>query len=619
MLNFASPERWIWLLAAIPIVACFFLRSRRKSQAIATLQFWDQAFHDQPPRSWGGPLRYVGSLFLQLLILGILVFALLNPQQPVDSASQKHLIFVLDRSASMQATDGSGSRWQQALAAIDAELRSVTDGQQVALLATGQPVQVIVGMSDSAAAVRDRLPTLKSGDGPTDLLAAIEMASRLAPDQSSVEIVVVTDGAGGTWVAERLEEFEGVRILSVGRPVANAGITQFQARRSFNDPLGVTVMLEVESFIDAADAPISGRVHLELEGELLDVWPIELTGRKVWRKDWQHVTANGGKLTARLEIFAGTDGLAVDNEAFAYLPPRPSVPVNLVSEVPATFVANGLRSIAGVELFESISPLSPRPANGVTVLNGVVPNPLPAGPLLVLNPPAASPFWELGDSIPQPIVETQADSSPLLSHVHLVNVTLPEARALRLTAPNHQPLLKAAGNQVMMAVQRVPDGSNPQAGGLRRMVLLSGNIEAGELPMRVAFPILLSNSIDWLSLRSLEWTPSLRTGQVIQRLGTDGQVSIGPWETVGWHSLERSGASVGSGAVQAAETEVATAPIAVNLASRTESNLLQDRPEIDRPAQTSRKQPVAYWWYIIAASIGLLVIEWGFYQRRMVG
>ena len=62
------------------------------------------------------------------------------------------------------------------------------------------------------------------------------------------------------------------------------------------------------------------------------------------------------------------------------------------------------------------------------------PETLPGGNVVVIDPGGSSDLWTLGELLDNPIVAEQQSESPLMTHVRLDNVLMPEARKLEMKA-----------------------------------------------------------------------------------------------------------------------------------------------------------------------------------------
>jgi hypothetical protein len=266
----------------------------------------------------------------------------------------------------------------------------------------------------------------------------------------------------------------------------------------------------------------------------------------------------------------------------------------------------------------------------VLVLHRQVANPLPPGMVLVIDPAESSDLWELGETLQSPIVTSQDKDSPLMAHVRLDNVLRPEARQLD---PRGSPQVLASalsGAPLYLAFER-PAG---------KTLVLTVNLDEGDLPLRTAFPILAANALAWFAGQRGELRESQAAGAVaeivvpalssagaspeLQLLSPNGQArplagdatrhTIGPLDRCGIWSVAAANES-------AAQASPPLAEIACNLASREESDL-RPSEELTRQAQQQAAQLGSgagpLWYYLLAVAWCLAALEWFLYQRRWI-
>src|SRR5262249_51168258 len=150
------------------------------------------------------------------------------------------------------------------------------------------------------------------------------------------------------------------------------------------------------------------------------------------------------------------------------------------------------------------------PAGTITVFHRKVPKEakdLPAGPVLVINPDSScAGLWDVGDMVQNPIVTKFDKDSPLMAHVKLENVFMQEARKLTVAEDVKAQVLAAAlnGEPIYCALDR-PEG---------KLLVLTVNLEKGDLPLRTAFPIMVTNALAWFSGNKGELRESLAAGAI---------------------------------------------------------------------------------------------------------
>jgi hypothetical protein len=627
-MSFANPTAWLWALLAVPVVIFYVLKIRLKRVPVSTVIFWRQLFDEKRPRSLWQRLRHLVSLLVQLGLLGLLVAALGEPFFSWDILGARRVVLVLDNSASMNATDGTSTRFAKAKEEAHQVIRGLRFRDEMAIVTAGTQPRVVCGLTGHQKTLRDALDAIEPTDGPTQLTEAVAIARRLGAqtgsDTVACRVVVVTDGCaeGAVKLAD-----ENTTILPVGRRIGNVGITCFQVRRSTIDPIGYEILAEVTNLSDEATGDF--RLSVTLNGNAVEVKPLKLGPNDKWSGVIENTTADGGLLTAELVVKgekhdrAYEDALAADNKAVAILPKREPVPVHMHSPTGNLFLQKVLEANPLVQLTTSKEMPKEFATGAVKVFHREVPAKLPPGPVLVVDPANGCDLWTVGDKLQSPVVTQQDKDTPLMAHVRLDNVVLPEARKLTFTPAAGQPqvLAGAVTGDPLFALINRPEG---------KVIVLTVNLDLGDLPFRTAFPILAMNTLGYFTSGVGELREALPTGATAEvTVPTTGQfllqspdgatrplpagvkATVGPFDHCGvWTVMPDS-----PGAVPLEE-------FAVNLMNKAESDL---RPPDGLTETTVAEAGLGSgfmgrpaWWYLIGLACLLATIEWFLYQRRWI-
>ncbi|MCG8403061.1 MAG: hypothetical protein MJA84_15935, partial [Firmicutes bacterium] len=141
----------------------------------------------------------------------------------------------------------------------------------------------------------------------------------------------------------------------------------------------------------------------------------------------------------------------------------------------------------------------------VTVLDGLG-GPLPPGPVLLADPPAGSPAEGLSvGAVIDDVRCIPAADSPLLRHADFSEVNFMDARSVR-TGPGWSADVRS-GEHVIFA--------HGEAEG-RRAAVWAVNLHRSDLPLRPAFPVLMQNTLDWLSPPGLGVGRDIRPGDEVK-------------------------------------------------------------------------------------------------------
>ncbi len=93
---------------------------------------------------------------------------------------------------------------------------------------------------------------------------------------------------------------------------------------------------------------------------------------------------------------------------------------------------------------------------------------LPAGNVVVIEPGRSDAMWQVGDVLHNPVVAKQDKESPLMAHIRLDNVLMPEARKLTLKAPAQVLAESASGRSALRDPGPARDGQVRQGRGADR-------------------------------------------------------------------------------------------------------------------------------------------------------
>ena len=160
---------------------------------------------------------------------------------------------------------------------------------------------------------------------------------------------------------------------------------------------------------------------------------------------------------------------------------------------------------------------------GITC-SSILPRPLGATPDTVASNPVAT--WEIGESLETPLITDWERTHPILRHVHLENVQIGEAYQVK--PPATAQVLARSFESPVLFVDTTPN---------RKIVFAAINILQSDLPLRIAFPVIIANTIQWFQQSAGIQEYHLHTGEILKQKieeGTDPQIEEGaaPTENV---------------------------------------------------------------------------------------
>ena len=674
-MNFLGPIPFaVWTYVAIGAAAlavgAYIIKMRRRRFEVPFARLWHRVLDQKDASSLWKQLKRLISLLLMLLILGIILFAALDPTLGGTNRKARSVVVLLDASASMKAMDGDEAGTRSRLEVAKQKAKDLVEGMgggDVALVmkVDGQATPMSRFSSDGPM-LSKIIDGVAASDTPADLTRALGAAADALRDRPNPLIVLVSDGAFPnpqrelvTWsapdpkVSANLAAVDltniDVRYLGVGRRGDNVGVVAFNVRRYLAKQAAYEVYVEMQNF---GTEPARRQLRLyngptNVDSKTVDFKPGEKRS-EVYR---ELPASEDNRLRVSLQPVEvdpasginGKDPFPLDDEAFALLPARKKQKVLMVT-ADNLFLEAAMLVYDNVEQFK-VSPAEydakPSVADGMDVVifdehtPAVVP--MPPAHLLYFHPTGEhSPFKVRGETRNPRITEVDEDH-PVMRWITMSDVYMDKSNVFALDAKQGESALAYSVREPIMAAKR---------DGKRKIVAVGfslpseGRDGATDMPMRVAFPMLLVNTLDWFAGVTSDLLMTYPTGQRERVLldgavgateaeikAPDGKVTQAPvidglasfyGARVGYYELAAKGAN---GAT------VAQLELAANLANAQESNIAPSSELRLGEGETAKKleAPEAFeisrsqklWIFLVLIALALIVVEWVTYHRRI--
>lgn len=456
------------------ITALYFLRRREERLTVSALWLWPR--DQERPRSaltflWMQPWL----LLVQIALLAALIFALAAPTLTSEFLGSGALAVIIDGSASMQSSEGGGTRYDRAVAVGVEQIERRRPRELTIIQAQRAPRVLVPLTADRARALevlKSSRPTLQGDAEPSLLLEVLRGQGGLT---SFDEIVYLSDRAPA------LSGDGPMSWIAVGQPGKNLAITGFAARPAPAPMSGVTLWARIENF---SSESVEGTLKFfarekEILSELVRLQPnerrsVELVSREI----------PAGPFTARLEV---TDDFAFDNVRYSVIPERPKLTALWLGE--RNFFLE--RALAlGAELDLRSGDTDRTDTYDLVIANNTDLQGVGAGQFLLINS-SLEPLLRLGE-----VRELQA--FPALNKAHAVVETVrPEhfqsivTRTVELDLEiqrTAQTLLTADGQPILSVYRR----------GAVSFVYLGIDLRTSPLVLTPSFPIFVQNAVRWL-------------------------------------------------------------------------------------------------------------------------
>jgi hypothetical protein len=645
---------WQWLIMASIgplIVLLYFLKLRRQPVEVPSTYLWQRAIEDLHVNSIWQRLRKNLLLLLQLLAVALFMLALLRPGMSSSSALGKRSIFLIDNSASMQATDVPGSRLRQAKDRVLEMIEAMESGDAAMVIAFSNSADVRQGFTVDRRRLREAVESIQPTNRITDLSEALRAAAGLAnPGRTSqvqdladiqvaeaqpATIYVISDGGFAP------PEFQLGNLtphyLPIGNEVVdNVAIVAFTAERNSEKPDQVEAFARIKNFGSAA---VTVTASLTLDEQLADAKLVQLEPGGERGVPFELADVETGSLKLELDR---SDDLLLDNVAFAGLDPPRQLQVVLVTEgnaaLQTALSTQQAATVASIFLMDPATlgtPEAKQLAQGgkvdLFIYDRCAPDGMPLSNTLFLGGIPPGETWQLGPPVsPVFIIDTNR-AHPILQYVDLGSVKIVEGQALQ--PPEGATSLIRSDGGVLMAV--APRG--PYQDAVLGIALTKqgegGPVPNTDWPIKRSFPVFLLNCLEYLGGSvSTAGSKTLLPGDPATLALASRHERVSVTEPGGGKvTLDRSGQpqlvysrteTPGFYKVTEPESERVLQLFTVNLFQERESALATARDvqlgdTVVAATQAQQMFRQEYWRWLLLVALVVLTVEWILYTRRV--
>jgi len=591
-------------------------------------------------------------LLLQLLALAAVVVALAGPVLAWKRGPGQRYVLLIDRSASMNATDTKPSRLdaakEQAKVLVESmrggsaiSLRDVSDNAMV--IAFDRHAKVMCNFTSDRRQLAAAIDAIEPGDGQSRLGEAVTVARAFAQSPGAegnirsaevpAQLVLFSDG--------RIQDPDTVVVASdeivfhrLGESKDNVGITAMSARRSYEQPEQVEVFASVANY---GVEPVTRDVQLAIDSNVCAVRSVTVPACQAAAGDVPFQpgqTAVNFSLTRGeagvLEVRQlGTDALPRDDAAWCILAPPKRLSVLLVTKGnPALESALQACPLARLDPcspagFDALDPavFAVRQRYDVVVLDNHVPARLPPCRYLVFGPPPKGIDVNSPRELENQVIVDWRAQHPVLQYVNLTNLFAVKSR--RLDLPRDAEVLAEFNESPALALLRRHGNT---------YLLASFDVLQSNWPFEPSFILFCYNALSFLGAQAGSGGPhDLAVGEPISIENVPAQTVLtltrpdlskeelkpDPSGTVRFPGTHR----VGVYTVQAPDQPRRL--YAVNLLDAEESRIEpQDQIKFSSVTVTAedrmlQRANVPLWPVLVLAALVLVCLEWLAYNLRV--
>jgi len=633
--------------ATVPLLLLlYFLKLKRTEKPVSCTLLWKRAVQDLQVNAPFQKIRRNILLLLQLLMLFAILAALGKPVLSLTAGRGRRYVLLIDRSASMTATDadeGSSTRLEAAKKQARTFVESLRGSEFFSLATSADQVMVIA--FDSRAKVMcnftsDKHQLLAAVDAITpshnrsSLSEAVAVAQAFAQSggeeannrsaEEKAKLILFSDGKIRD--AEQVAVAAGELVFNcIGHSGDNVAVTAMQARRSYENPEEVNVFATVSNY---GDRSATTEVQMSLNGDVRAVKSVTLPPRGAGGGDsnqpgrvavnFSLTYAEAGLLEVR-QLKADT--LSCDDAAWAVLPQPKRLAVLLVTA--GNMVLESALRAAPLARLEICSPKQfseVKEPFDVIVLDNFAPAELPRCRYLVFGRPPEGTDVRIEGVVQNQVMVDWRTRHPVLRYANLANLFAAECYKMNL--PRDADVLAEFNETAAIAVLR-------RAGSV--FLLVGFDVLKTNWPFEPSFVLFCYNALSFMGTEFGDAPDGLQAGEPIVLEG------LSPKTPVRVDGPDMSGIEMettAAGSLRIANTDkvgvysigLANRPprlFAVNLLDSAESDIEPVREirmsggQVEIQAGAVGRANLAIWPYLVGAALVLACLEWLVYNSKV--
>lgn len=667
---------------AVPsLLILYFLKLRRRDMEVSTTLLWKKTIQDIQANAPFQKLRRNILLLLQMLVLAGALLAIAQPRMKGDAPPPNRTVIIIDRSASMAATDetidgATTTRLerakQHALTLVesmrDGGLLDPDGGDQAMVVAFARNAEIVQAYTANKARLAEAIRSIQATDEPTDFQDVMRIAGPfIRPTTVEVEtgagrndvqylpgapVALFSDGSIANLDAVEKHPESEFRYTSVGTTEAvNLAITAIGAERSYDRPERVSVFVGVQS---TDPQPRTVDVEFGIDGSIGMVKAARVSGKSSDGPGRGGVVFQLDRTEAAIVSvrIPSEDALPSDNTARLVIPPSKRLSVALVTSG-NYYLRNALNAIdvSRIESIDSAEFLRLRDAGELTkfdvyVLDNWLPplDPpaeeggepaLPPGNYLIIGKAPALPgLSDTGRTVNTTGFVDWARDHPSLRYLSLAGIVIGQA-----------PVIEAGPEVKVIASTGAGPAIVDASRGAASALVVTFDMSRSTWPLDPGYILFLSQAVRFIGDQGgAAGATALRPGDILTerlpdgvsearlrtpagasitlRAGADARVSFGPIPSVGLYDLSWSGQP---GPRDRVIDGRATRTIAVNLSDPEESRVAS-ASELQLPSgkiaasntnNARERENRRLWPWMLLAALGVLMLEWFVYNRKV--
>ncbi|MDQ2087187.1 BatA and WFA domain-containing protein [Herbivorax sp. ANBcel31] len=486
-MNFYSPWGFLALIGVPIIIVLYLLKQRHEDFKVSSLYLWEEVIKDLEANAPWQKLKKNLLMILQILAVILFAFSLSRPFLSNFDSQTQNVIVVIDTSMSMQAQEGSRSRFDDAKSNAREYVTSLRPDTRVTLISMGKNTIIEENLSSNKNNVINSLNAIEVTNSALNINDAESIISSIVNQYPDTKVAVFGD-----------QKFfiDGVdmEFSDISREGENFAITMLSHTVTEN---GITALSTIANY-SKEDAKIPLSIYID--GNVFDARNVDVKKGESLNVYWRDLPRSANIIEVRIDK---EDALLLDNTFWNVVGKGLDGKALLVSNG-NVFIEKVLALSNQVDLYKTM-PDETREFNGyeLYIFDGFLPETIPEdGSIMVFNPPENQLFQVREEvEVPQ-IIELRGD---ILKYVKEFEFSIGESKILEVPLWAEEIIELNKGSGAFKGVY------NNQ-----RVLVLGFDIFKTDISMTPAFPIFMTDAVEWLMPSAIENIDNVNSGDSIE-------------------------------------------------------------------------------------------------------
>ena len=660
-MTWLTPLTGLFVAIAVipPLIILYFLKLRRRPQAISTTLLWKKSIEDLRANAPFQKLRKSLLLLLQLIVLALLALSLMQPQIQAGSQSGGKTIMLIDNSASMTAIDGEDGvtrleeakkRARERIEALYSGGLFASSGGETMIVVFSDRAEIYSRFTDSKQQLLAAIDRIQPTHGETNIIEALKLAraytTNVNPDQQDrpiadpATIELYSDGRI-TDIGDQVLRGETLNYHAIGSENAdNVAIASISVERPYDRQTAVEVFAALLNFNQES---VNCDIQLSVNDRARGIEGTHIPAATINPATKQLMPGRANVVFTPFDQPQGAvievanlreDKLAADNVAQVVVAPPKRLTVALVARDFRQSVL--LPALEGIKLedleklppaqYETLAERAELDRFDVIVFESYQPTRVPpTGRFLSFGPtPPVEGLIEFGEGKQQVILSAK-DEHPVLRYVSHDQIFIFKFRQIQ-PAPDVQVLMEGSSGPAALALSRGP----------LHLIHCPFDPLDSNWPLQRGFVNFVVNSVEYLGNAGQAITtlglsagdaitarlPSAATDIQLTTPETGRPQALAPLDPaqLAWGPIRLAGLYVLNWKVPDSDQPQSRA-FAVNLLSEAEGYIavspqmtLGQDTVVGRRSDESTYTPL--WPWAIGLCLGVLMLEWWVYHKK---